>query len=205
MKKSFIGYALTLVMAFGIASCGKSGGGGGGGITSTSLITSGTLDPNSQQYANYLNQWIQGTETITDPNGCGAFNVTRSVSTVASGSNNSNCQQGTFLGFLPYTYCSSSSGSSSNTGTPQAPVLTNVNCSATVRSGYASIQNILASGTMVQIQLVSSTAFKVVVQTASGYVTHVIDTSLPAAFQPVSSYNNSTGVQTILTNIQRPY
>ncbi|GEM_PF-4694038 len=41
MKRSMIGFAITLVMAFGISSCGKSGGGGSSNGIGTSLLTSG--------------------------------------------------------------------------------------------------------------------------------------------------------------------
>lgn len=186
MKKSFIGYAFTLIMAFGIASCGKSGGGGGGGTTGVSLITAGGVTQTTTQTVQDFNAWYNASESYSVNQGCGKVKLTRVTS--AAGSNNANCSEKSFLGIKFYV-CSSNYNNTNNNGT-SADSNVYVNCSSTVRSSYANLSSIVGSGQIIEAystqSMSGSKVYTLRIQvTGSSIVTHVIDTGFPAAFQPM--------------------
>ncbi len=203
MKKSFYGFTLTLVMAFGIASCGKDGGGSSGGST-TSLLTSGSISQSGAQVVQSFQSWAAQSPTYNQSNGsCGTYTLTRKTNTISS---NQNCSQKSFLGIKFYV-CSSSSNSNGS-GT-QSTSSVSVACSGAVNSGYSQLSAIISSGTIIDAvsgysPYQGGTVYNLVIQRAdSSVVTYVIDTYFPAAFQPVIQIENSTGAQTTLVETQR--
>lgn len=213
MKKSFIGYALTLVMAFGIASCGKSGGGGGGGITSTSLITSG-LPQSSTDVVNSFNSWYASTQegsgglsNTTPPynGGNGRYELTRTAGTSSSGGGN--CEQkpikvfGVTVGY--YSVCSNSVSSNTTGGTGvTSEVLIVANQAKSANATLASIAN-SGPGTLVDAQFYNN-AFNLAFRRAdNSVVVYVIDTRYHSAFQPMQVIETSSGSTTTLTNITK--
>ena len=203
MKKSFYGYALTLVMAFGIASCGKSGGGGGGGAT-TSLITSGNISQSATETVTAFNNWYAAAETIGYP-GCGNYSLTRTTQSVSS--NGSNCSQNTLFGFINYTWCSNSSNSGSSSGTGTTSTVA-VSCSSTSKSSSAALAAIAGGsyGTLVHAASQNGTngspAYVLVFQASDGAITtHIVDTYYPAAFQPLQTTSSSSSSTSFVSKI----
>ena len=211
MKKSFIGYALTLVMAFGIASCGKSGGGGGGGATGIEAINTGgtSVSQSSAQALSNLDAWYRSTNEggyNLSPYSY-SYDVYRTTSNnTSSGSSNSSCPGkeikilGMVVGCLQ-TY-SSSGGAQNLTGTPTRVLLTS-GMAKSSNAALASIVGQINSGLIVNA-IQYGTVYTIVTRktVSSNYVNvYTIDTNYHSAFQPMMVQDTEASSLTVVNAI----
>jgi hypothetical protein len=195
MKKSFFGFALTLVMAFGIASCGKSGGGGGGGGIGTSLLTSG-LPQSSVDVVNSFNNWYAGANEGQNLQ-TGRYEIT----TTSSVSNSSNCPRKEIKVFgvvIGHYYACTSGGTTGGNGVASEIRIVQ----GQAKSTNATLASIAASadGTLVDAQF-NGAAYSLVFRRAdNSTVVRIIDIQYHSAFQPVQTIETSTGATSSVTD-----
>ena len=201
MKKSFIGYAFTLIMAFGIASCGKSGGGGGGGTGIETINTGGvSVSQNVATTLSNLNSWYVSTNEGSYGLSSGkiTYDVYRTTSANSAGSQNCPGKEIKIFGVVVGCFqTSSTSWGQTPSGTPTT-VTASSGVAKSSNAALASIVSKINSGLILDA-VQYGPVYTIVVREAAGsnnVRVYTIDTNYHSAFQPMME-QSSQGVTVV--------